>query len=78
MVEKEITNQEVKESEKDDDTFYTCKYDRAFKEFFMNEKNKDILIELLQSVLKLKISKVEYKYLERNSDNVHVKRKHFD
>ena len=77
MVEKEIMNQEVKESEKDD-TFYTCKYDRAFKEVFMNEKNKDILIELLQSVLKLKINKVEYKNLERNSDNVHVKRKHFD
>lgn len=24
--------------------FYTCKYDRAFKEVFMNEKNKEIIM----------------------------------
>ena len=61
-----------------DNKFYTCKYDRAFKEVFMNEKNKDILIELLQSILKLKINTVKYRNLERNSDNINVKRKHLD
>ena len=28
--------------------FYTCKYDRAFKEVFMKEDNKDILTNLLE------------------------------
>lgn len=28
--------------------FYTCKNDRAFKEVFMKEKNKDILKALLK------------------------------
>ena len=27
--------------------FYTCKYDRAFKEVFGKEENKDILTKLL-------------------------------
>ncbi len=58
--------------------FYTCRYDRAFKEVFMNEANKDLLIYLLEGVLKLKIKKVEYLNLEQNSDNIYVKRKHFD
>ena len=44
----------------------------------MNEANKDLLIYLLEGVLKLKIKKVEYLNLEQNSDNIYVKRKHFD
>ena len=58
--------------------FYTCRYDRAFKEVFMNEKNKDLLIYLLEGILKLKIKEVEYLNLEQNVDNVYIKRKHFD
>ena len=58
--------------------FYTCRYDRAFKEVFMNEKNKDLLIYLLEGILKVKIKEVEYLNLEQNVDNVSVKRKHFD
>ena len=58
--------------------FYTCRYDRAFKEVFMNEKNKDLLIYLLEGILKVKINEVEYLNLEQNVDNVSVKRKHFD
>ena len=56
--------------------FYTCRYDRAFKEVFMNEKNKDLLIYLLEGILKIK--EVEYLNLEQNVDNVLIKRKHFD
>ena len=58
--------------------FYTCKYDRAFKEVFMNEKNKDLLTYLLEGILKLKITEIKYLNLEQNVDNIHVKRKHFD
>ena len=58
--------------------FYTCRYDRAFKEVFMNEKNKDILKELLKSILKVEIKEVRYLNLERNTDNIKLKRKHVD
>jgi len=58
--------------------FYTCKNDRAFKEIFMNENNKDILKALLESILKLEINSIEYLNLEKNVDNLEVKRKHFD
>ena len=82
MAEKVNNTQEVKvkvtNSKKEEKTFYTCKDDRAFKEFFMNEKNKDILVGLLECILKVKIKEIEYLNLERNSDNVHVMRKHLD
>lgn len=58
--------------------FYTCKYDRAFKEVFMKEGNKDILMKLLESILKVEITEVRYLNLERNVDNVHIARKHLD
>ena len=45
--------------------FYTCKFDRAFKEVFMNENNKDILKALLESILKLEINEIEYLNLEK-------------
>ena len=44
----------------------------------MNEKNKDLLIYLLEGILKVKIKEVKYLNLEQNADNVSVKRKHFD
>ena len=44
----------------------------------MNEKNKDLLIYLLEGILKIKINEVEYLNLEQNVDNIYVKRKHFD
>ena len=44
----------------------------------MNEKNKDLLIYLLEGILKIKINAVEYLNLEQNVDNIYVKRKHFD
>ena len=58
--------------------FYTCRYDRAFKEVFMNGSNKDLLKSLLESVLGVGVNDIEYLNLESNVDNVNVKRKHFD
>ena len=57
--------------------FYTSRNDRVFKEIFMNEENKDILKSLLESILKLKISDIKFLNLERNVDNIKVRRKHF-
>ena len=58
--------------------FYTCRNDRAFKEVFMREDNKEILIALLESILDIKIKDLKYLNLEKNVDNVKVRRKHFD
>lgn len=58
--------------------FYTCKKDRAFKEIFMKEENKDLLIALLESILDIKIKELKYLNLEKNVDNVHVRSKRFD
>ena len=58
--------------------FYTCRYDIAFKEIFMNHKNKDILVALLESVLNIKIKELSYLNNEKIVDNINVKRKHFD
>ncbi len=62
----------------DDNRFYTCRNDRAFKEVFMNEKNKDILKVLLESILKVEIREIKYLNLEKNVDNINIRRKHFD
>ena len=58
--------------------FYTCRYDTTFKEVFMKEDNKDILIALLESILDIKIKELTYLNLEKNNGNIFVKRKHFD
>ena len=58
--------------------FYTSRNDRVFKEIFMKEENKDILKRLLESILNLKISDIKFLNLERNVDNIKVRRKHFD
>ena len=58
--------------------FYTCRYDVAFKEVFMKEDNKDILIALLESILNIKIKELAYLNNEKYSDNVNIRRKHFD
>ena len=35
--------------------FYSCRYDRTFKEVFLNSKNEDLLESLLEDILKVKI-----------------------
>ena len=58
--------------------FYTCKRDLAFKEVFMKEENKDLLIPLLELCLGIKINKLEYLNLEDNVDYVKTRRKSYD
>ncbi len=54
--------------------FYTCRYDVAFKEVFLNEKNEEILKKLLEQSLNVKIHAIET-LMERNQGNVHVRKK---
>ena len=58
--------------------FYTCRYDRPFKEIMLNEKNKDILKSLLETTLKVKITKIEIRPNERIIGNINIKGKIFD
>ena len=58
--------------------YYTCKYDRAFKEVFLKESNKDLLKGLLECVLKVNINDIVVKPNERNTENLQVKRKTYD
>ena len=44
----------------------------------MKESNKDILIALLESILNIKIKELTYLNLEKNVDNINIKKKHFD
>src|SRR5574344_778049 len=53
--------------------YYTCKYDRPFKEIMLNENNKDILKELLVLILKVNINEIEVKNVERNTRNLKKK-----
>ena len=58
--------------------FFTCRYDRAFKEVFMNKNNKDLLTVLLESVLNIKINTIEYLNIEDIVDNIKVRKKLYD
>lgn len=58
--------------------FYTCRYDRPFKEIMLKEENKDILKVLLETILKVEIKEIKIKPTERNTGNIKVKRKTFD
>ena len=60
------------------DKFYSCKYDRAFKEVFLKERNKDLLKVLLESILKLKIKEIKLIPNELNEENLLVRRKTLD
>ena len=61
-----------------EEKYYTCKYDRAFKEVFLKENNKDLLKTLIEKVLKIKIKEIKLRPNERNQDNIRIKRKTYD
>ena len=42
------------------------------------EEDKDLLISLLESILDIKIKELEYLNLEKNSDNINLRKKYFD
>ena len=58
--------------------FYTCKYDRAFKEIMMKEENFEILKKVLESILEVTIEKIELQPLHIPTGNIHLKGKEVD
>ena len=58
--------------------FYTCKYDKAFKEIMMKEENFEILKKVLESILEVTIEKIELQPLHIPTGNIHLKGKEVD
>ncbi len=58
--------------------FYTCKYDKAFKEIMMKEENFNILKKVLESILEVTIEKIELQPLHIPTGNIHLKGKEVD
>ena len=58
--------------------FYTAKNDHAFKEIFMKEENKDILIPLLEECLHVNIYDIIYLNVEDRVDYINVRKKTYD
>ena len=58
--------------------FYSCKFDRVFKEVFLKESNQDLLKILLQNILGKEINKIEYNNIELTTGNVNLRKKYVD
>ena len=58
--------------------FYTCKYDKAFKEIMMEEENFNILKKVLETILKVRIQEIKLQPLNLNTGNIHIKGKEVD
>jgi len=58
--------------------FYTCKYDRVFKEVMLSKENEELLKWFLEDILKVSIESMEINTIEMNSGNINVKRKYVD
>ncbi len=58
--------------------FYTCKYDKAFKEIMMKEENFNILKKVLESILEVRIEEIKLQPLNLNTGNIHIKGKEVD
>ena len=58
--------------------FYTCKYDKAFKEIMMKEENFEILKKVLESILEVRIEEIKLQPLNLPTGNIHLKGKEVD
>ena len=68
----------IKSDAVEDTKYYTCKYDRPFKEIMLNKKNEDILKILLKKILKVDIHEIIHSNIERNTGNLKIRRKYYD
>ena len=55
------------DNKNNDNKFYTCKYDRAFKEIMTQLSNRDILKLILEKILGVNITDIKINNVERNS-----------
>ena len=61
--------------EKQNEKFYTAKYDRAFKEIFLKEENEELLLVILKETLHTKVAKIIQRNIELNSGNIFIRNK---
>ena len=57
---------------------YTSRFDRCFKCIFLNPSNKDLLLLQIKEATGISIKDFNYSNVERNSNNIYVKRKILD
>ena len=57
---------------------YTSRFDRCFKCIFLNPSNKDLLSIQIREVTGISINRFIYSNVERNSNNINVKKKILD
>ena len=58
--------------------FYTCKYDKAFKEIMMKCENFNILKSVLEVILETKIKEIKIQPLNLLNNNIYLKGKEVD
>ena len=58
--------------------FYTCKYDKAFKEIMLKKENFNILKSVLETILETKIKEIKLQPLNLTNNNIHIKGKEVD
>ena len=58
--------------------FYTCKYDKAFKEIMLKKENFNILKKVLESILEVRIEEIKLQPLNLPTGNIHIKGKEVD
>ena len=57
---------------------FTSKIDRCFKCIHLNPLNKDLLLLQINGITRLGLKNISYSNVERNSNNIYVKRKTMD
>ena len=57
---------------------FTSKNDRCFKSIHLNPLNKDLLLLQINGITGLGLKYISYSNVERNSNNIYVKRKTLD
>ena len=57
--------------------FYTCKYDKEFKEIMMKKENFNILKKVLESILEVRIEEIKLQPLNLPTGNIHIKGKEY-
>ena len=58
--------------------FYSCRYDRTFKEVFLKEENEDLLVALLELTLNLKVYEIQRLNVETLQGNINTRKKYCD
>ena len=66
------------DSNNNEPKFYSCRYDAAFKEVFLNDKNRDLLKAIIESVIGEEIIIEKTSNVELLDGNVNVRKKRID